>query len=168
MCSFIHNKRLPKTQKKSTGTFNKISPSLQASIHSTVYSGNPKQTAFHLGISAKRLQNACTEQPIKFPIKYLLPLMQFTQNYASLEFLCSKTGHNLFKVDPKKSSEGVIPLALELDKTYQDLESDINFYFRNGLRDTETLREIDESLFKLINTAAALKAALANQGRSKK
>lgn len=166
-----HNQSLAKKSKKvKCGSNRDIPPDLQSAIHSTVYSGPkvPKEIANHLGLSTKRLLNYCTDKPFKFSSRHLLPLMQFTQNYAPLEFLCSKTGHNLFNVGPNKSSEGIIPLALEFDKTYQDLESNLNFYFRNGLRDKETLREIDEDLFKLINTTAALKAALANQGRSKK
>jgi hypothetical protein len=150
-----------KSKKVKCGSVDKIPPDLQTAIHSAVYSGVPKQIAQHLGLSTKRLLNYCTDKPFKFSSRHLLPLMQFTLNYAPLEFLCYKTGHNLFKITPKEqNSEGVIVLTLEIDQIYQELSEALNLFFRTSAKNKENLKKIEENLWCLINAAAALKAAI--------
>jgi hypothetical protein len=159
----MHNKKLPrKSNKVKCGNKETLPTSLQAAIHSAVYSGVPKQVASHIGISTKRLLNYCSDGPLDKELRsrYLLPLMQFTKNYAPLEFLAVNTGHFVFKVplprdpDPEKMLQNIFKLKILWEQLLVRFEK----FYAAGAEDRAVLGDIAEGLFTFINAAAQLRA----------
>ena len=147
---------------------NLMPSTLQEAVYKTIHESNvpPKQISKHLNISYQQLLNTANPNlPFKFSIRHAPGLIEITDNPLVLNFLCYKSGFHLFRVPNKnQQSEGAIELALNLDKTVQKLTENLNFLFRSG-GDNDLLKEIDESLWILINTAAALRSELAKKRR---
>lgn len=123
-----------------------------------------KQISYNEKISPQFLLNACNKNlpRIKLPLTRAISIMKFTGDYSILHHMNKDLGWFAFKVPltTNPSPEKLLPFVFKFKAEYEKFCKLLDSFYSEGSEKKELLRQIEEKLFSIVNTAAAVRVVI--------